>query len=403
MNRRDFIKKSFLTAASISISTGLSAARTIESPKRILITGAGLSGLIIAYELNKLGHEVTILEAQDRFGGRILTVREPFSENLYADAGAARIPVDHDLTRKYISEFKLPLIPFYPKIGKFVCWKNDRAEVAGWKKFAEETEAVMDLNKPEFWHKIEGGNDRLPAALAERLKEKIFLNSRVGRIVQNVDSVTVSFEQNGRLETVQGDFVVCTIPLTVLRKIEFSPVLQPVRQEIIQKTKYDAASRVFIETKRRFWEDDKLNGFGFGPDNAEIWNATFGQQGARGILQSYLRGEFAEKMTDLSPRLRLSKTIEELNKLFRHLPENAAAGYSKCWSEDPFSEGAWGHLLPREKEVFYQPDGRIFFAGEHLSDYGSWMQGAIISGLRVVEALGRIGHFGKLRSIVNSE
>ena len=172
-----------------------------------------------------------------------------------------------------------------------------------------------------------------------------------------------------------------------MKKIEFSPSLSTAKQEIIHKTKYDSASRVFVQTKRRFWEDAKLNGFAFGADNAEIWNVTFGQNGTSGILQTYLRGEFAEKMAALAPDARLTKTIEDLEKLFPLLRENAVGGASKCWSEDLFSEGAWAHLLPKERELFYNPENRIFFAGEHLSDYGSWMQGAFISGLRVVEQL----------------
>jgi monoamine oxidase len=387
MNRRDFLKNSLFGAAHVFFSAKFSPARVSAGGKKILIVGAGISGLVIAYELSKLRHEIVILEAQNRIGGRVLTLREPFTENLYADAGAARIPIDHDLTQKYIKEFNLPLLPFYPREGKFVRLKNGRPEAVGWGKFADETEAVMSLNEPQFWHKIEGGNDRLPKAFAEKLLDKIKLNAQVQKIAQTDEAVTIFFNQNGQLESVAADFVVCTVPFTVLKKIEFSPSLPAVKQEIINKTKYDAAARIFIQTKRRFWEDAKLNGFAFGEENAEIWHSTYGQKGTSGILQTYLRGEFAEKMAALSLDSRLSKTTDDLAKLFPRIKENTIGGISKCWSEDAFCEGAWAHLPPKERELFYQPENRIFFAGEHLSDYGSWMQGAFISGLRVVERL----------------
>src|SRR5688500_12019259 len=109
MNRRDFLKNSLLTASSIFLSSKFSLGMFSLKPNKILIVGAGLSGLVAAYELDKRGHDVVVLEAQNRIGGRVLTLREPFAENLYAEAGAARIPFDHDLTRKYIKEFNLPL------------------------------------------------------------------------------------------------------------------------------------------------------------------------------------------------------------------------------------------------------------------------------------------------------
>src|SRR5687767_9688174 len=82
------------------------------SPKKIVILGAGMAGLVAALELKRAGHEVTLLEAQQRIGGRIQTLREPFTEGLYAEAGAMRIPRSHALTMAYIDRFRLPIAPF---------------------------------------------------------------------------------------------------------------------------------------------------------------------------------------------------------------------------------------------------------------------------------------------------
>jgi len=46
-------------------------------PRKVVIVGAGVAGLVAAYELLQAGHEPLILEAQHRLGGRILTLREP--------------------------------------------------------------------------------------------------------------------------------------------------------------------------------------------------------------------------------------------------------------------------------------------------------------------------------------
>jgi monoamine oxidase len=73
------------------------AASSADRPKRIVIIGAGLAGLVAGHELKRLGHEPTILEAQNRVGGRVYTLRN-FAPGLYAEAGAMRIPRTHDLT-----------------------------------------------------------------------------------------------------------------------------------------------------------------------------------------------------------------------------------------------------------------------------------------------------------------
>ena len=83
-----------------------------EQPgKRVIIVGAGMAGLVAGYELARAGHDPLILEAQNRVGGRVYTLRR-FAPGLYAEAGAMRIPRVHDLTLGYIDHFGLPLRPF---------------------------------------------------------------------------------------------------------------------------------------------------------------------------------------------------------------------------------------------------------------------------------------------------
>lgn len=91
---------------------GLASLYPHSTPKRILIAGAGLAGLAAAYELISSGHEVQILEARQRPGGRIHTLREPFAPGLYGEAGAMRIPRSHTLTMAYVEKFNLPTTHF---------------------------------------------------------------------------------------------------------------------------------------------------------------------------------------------------------------------------------------------------------------------------------------------------
>ena len=108
----------FKTAAGGALVAQASIARAQSRPKtakKIVVAGAGISGLCCAYELSKRGHEVVVLEAAGRSGGHILTIRDRLADGLYADGGAEHFyPSAYAELYRYIEEFKLPVIP-YPR------------------------------------------------------------------------------------------------------------------------------------------------------------------------------------------------------------------------------------------------------------------------------------------------
>jgi monoamine oxidase len=78
-------------------------------PQRVVVIGAGLAGLTAAYELDRAGHRVTVLEASGRVGGRVLTLREPFDDGLYAEAGALHVFETHTTVHRYVRALGLGL------------------------------------------------------------------------------------------------------------------------------------------------------------------------------------------------------------------------------------------------------------------------------------------------------
>jgi monoamine oxidase len=104
-----------LTEAPLSAADLVTPAAGLEHrdqvPKRVIVIGAGLAGLVAAFELARQGHDPVVLEAQNRVGGRVYTLRD-FAPGLYAEAGAMRIPRVHDLTLAYCDLFGLELRPF---------------------------------------------------------------------------------------------------------------------------------------------------------------------------------------------------------------------------------------------------------------------------------------------------
>jgi monoamine oxidase len=81
----------------------------------VLVVGAGLAGLAAARELERSGHEVLVLEARARPGGRVLTLREPFDDGLYAEAGAVFVPAHHHHTIAFAREHGVPLVPAFDR------------------------------------------------------------------------------------------------------------------------------------------------------------------------------------------------------------------------------------------------------------------------------------------------
>jgi monoamine oxidase len=90
---------------------------------KVAILGAGIAGLVAAYELRKLGFECTVLEARDRPGGRNWTIRRgdkvvfvdgarqqcAFDDGLYFNAGPGRIPSIHRTVLGYCRELSIPI------------------------------------------------------------------------------------------------------------------------------------------------------------------------------------------------------------------------------------------------------------------------------------------------------
>ena len=114
LNRRAFLR--VVGAAGALPLTGLApspaTAHTGTGRNRVVVLGAGLAGLGAAYNLMKRGYEVTVLEAQDRPGGRVQTVRDAFQSGGHAELGAVRIFDTHEHTLKYVAEFGLELTPY---------------------------------------------------------------------------------------------------------------------------------------------------------------------------------------------------------------------------------------------------------------------------------------------------
>src|SRR5579864_347359 len=75
----------------------------------VIVAGAGLAGLSAALDLLTMGADVTVLDARDRVGGRVWTIREGFAEGQHAEAGGDMIDEAQHEIRALAAELGLKL------------------------------------------------------------------------------------------------------------------------------------------------------------------------------------------------------------------------------------------------------------------------------------------------------
>jgi monoamine oxidase len=479
MRRRDFLKQTAVAGVTLSapslraFALGARGLERSRAPKRVIIIGAGLAGLSAAYELTQAGHDVTILEARTRPGGRVHTLRDPFAEGLYAEAGATRVPDHHHFTLKYAELFGLTLDPFEPPDspsvyyvrgkrihvtpGQNVEWPyeltaEERAlGVSGmrqkyiWSMLGEVGDVTDSswpppevlkkydrMNRSDFWrsrgaspeaiallslggiddrvetwsalfmlrnqalnrklnqyYKIRGGTDLLPKAFAARLAEKIHYASPVVRIEQTAQGVKAVFQHAGSYRTLTASYLICAVPFTVQKDIEVSPAFSVEKQRAIEQLPYLSASKIFLQSKKRFWVSAGLSGFATTDlPIGQVWDMTYKQSGTRGILQAFPISLHSRRVTGMSERERINFALEQVEMIYPGMREHFEGGVTKCWDEDEWARGASAFYKPGQFSSLLphvaRPEGRIYFAGEHTSVWiDGWMQGALESGNRV--------------------
>ncbi|MGQ0695406.1 MAG: flavin monoamine oxidase family protein [Nitrospiraceae bacterium] len=85
--------------------------KDLLSGRSVIVAGAGLAGLAAAVELHNAGARVTVLEARDRVGGRVWTVRDTFVDGQHAEAGGDLIETEQEAIRRLVDHLGLTLTP----------------------------------------------------------------------------------------------------------------------------------------------------------------------------------------------------------------------------------------------------------------------------------------------------
>ena len=242
--------------------------------------------------------------------------------------------------------------------------------------------------------RIFGGNNQLPKILAKKLGTKIKYNRSLQSLVFDSKGVIATIEENGKKTTIKGIKCVLAIPASILRNININPGFSTEKINCIQKQQYGHAMKIAMQYRRRFWDDKNSIGQRVFTDTSlrRIYHFSIDQPGPRGILLSFTSGEDAIKLGRLDENKRVKIAQNTCKNIWPESPQYWEKGITKYWNEDPWVKASYSLAGIGQKgfrEILAKREGPVFFAGEHTAVQRASMNGAIESGLRVMEELKR--------------
>lgn len=108
--RREFLKMTLAASAGLLMSSrAATAMRVAFGAKRVVVIGAGFGGLACAYELKAAGYDVTVIEARNRVGGRVLSFAD-FVAGKNVEGGGELIGSNHPTWVAYKDKFNLEFL-----------------------------------------------------------------------------------------------------------------------------------------------------------------------------------------------------------------------------------------------------------------------------------------------------
>ena len=262
-----------------------------------------------------------------------------------------------------------------------------------------------------------GGMDRIPYAFAKSLGAIVKYSCPVTEIRKTAEGVQVGYTENGSPKQIKAAYCICAVPLTILKKIpnDFSPAYR----KVINECTYASAYKIAWES-RRFWEQDYniYGGLEFvNTGCSPIWFPSAGLFSERGVLVSGYTDESNSPFDKLTVPEKLAESRKSIERLHPGHGKELEKPMYVSWGRVPHNEGSWissygpgqnrspAFGLTRQTgqarsasaartqtnpgyETLIQPDGRIFFAGDHVSHIVGWQEGAALSALRAVRLIG---------------
>jgi monoamine oxidase len=402
-----------------------------DTKGRVVVVGAGFAGLLAARTLADAGLRVTVLEARERVGGRVWSVR--LSNGAVVELGAEWIMAGDTVVRETAARFEVPLVETGTSYARREPWGPGAASLRAQDAFLEAADAAAaalpdeeragatvgpfldavpgdeaarrlvrlrlagtcarDLDEVAMasfgdlrpfaapagpWFRAGDGNQAIAFAIADSLDDV-----RTGRAVDalewNAEGVTARLGDRSE----RADAAVVAVPAPIAARLTFAPALPDDLATALATMRMGEASKFAVATTHRPPPRSRQS------SDASMWCwVADGAGGRTRRCVASFAGSAAAQASLGTPRGEVGPWLEALRTMN---PDLTFVGEPVLyvWADDPYTLGAYSTWDPRSwarRGALARPVGRLAFAGEHTADeHHGTMEGALRSGRRAAQ------------------